>query len=179
MAKKDKTEADPRLQFFPGRRRQVVLEGWIPKRNSENEKRILFKIKMPITGQELIGFPQFLNEGFHAVEKENSGGVFTSDTELEAMAIDYTDSTDGRETVTRANGVTLQGFTLSREKEGESYVTVLRYHYNVTWFRGLWKFVDTYWGKTLYCDFLPSPDWKPEHDGDSVKQMKLEEERVN
>ena len=24
-----------------------------------------------------------------------------------------------------------------------------------------------------------SPDWKPEHDGDSVKQMKLEEERVN
>ncbi len=168
--------ADPRNSFFPGKRRQVTLEGWSPKRNTEGERRILFKFTMPITGQPLTGFPDFLNEGFHAVEKERSGGVFTSDAELEAMAVEYFDTEDSPGTVQRATGVSLQGLTLQREKEGESYVTVLRYHYTVPWFKGLWKFVDTYWGKTLYTNFTPSADYVPDQDGDRTKQMKLGDE---
>ncbi|HEV7674364.1 MAG TPA: hypothetical protein VGQ12_07530 [Candidatus Angelobacter sp.] len=168
-----KAPADPRNSFFPGKKRQVTLENWSPKRNTEGERRILFKFKMPITGQPLTGFPDFLNEGFHAVEKERSGGVFTSDSELEAMAIEYFDTADSPEKITRAVGVTLQGLTLQREKEGESYVTVLRYHYTVPWFKGLWRFVDTYWGKELFCDFTPSADYVPDQDGDRTKQMKL------
>lgn len=174
--KNGKTENDPRWSFFPGKKRQVVLESWSPKKNTENERRILFKFKMPITGQPLVGFPEFLNEGFHAVEKERSGGVFTSDTELPGMAIDYYDTPDSAGVVTKAVGVELQGLTLSREKEGETYVTVLRYHYTVPWFKGLWKFVDTYWSKTLFCDFVPSADYVPDQDGDRTKQMKLGEE---
>lgn len=168
-----KALADPRNSFFPGKRRQVVLENWSPKRNTEGEKRVLFKFKMPITGQPITGFPDFLNEGFHAVEKERSGGVFTSDAELEAIALEYFDTEDSPEPVTRVVGVTLQGLTLQREKEGESYVTVLRYHYNVPWWKGLWKFVDTYWGKTLYSNFTASADFVPDQDGDRTKQMKL------
>lgn len=95
------------------------------------------------------------------------------------MAVEYYDTLDSPEKITRAVGVTIQGLTLSREKEGESYVTVLRYHYNVPWFKGLWKFIDTYWGKTLFCDFNPSPDYVPDQDGDKTKQMKLgDEERT-
>lgn len=175
MAKNGKDKSDPRLQFFPGKRRQVVLENWSPKKNTEDERRVLFKFKMPITGQPLGGLPEFLNEGFHAVEKERSGGVFTSDIELEGMALEYFDTAESPERITRASGVGLQGLTLSREKEGESYVTVLRFHYTVPWFKGLWKFVDGYWGKTLWCDFVASADYVPDQEGDRTKQMKLEE----
>jgi hypothetical protein len=170
---KDKSQQDPRFSFFWGIKRQVILEGWSPKKNTEDERRILFKFKMPITGQPFSGFPDFLNDGFHAVEQEHSGGVFNSDTELAAMAVEYYDTADSPEKITRAVGVTLQGLTLSRETEGEGYVTVLRYHYNVPWFKGLWRFIDTYWGKTLYCDFTPSADYVPDQDGDKTKQMKL------
>lgn len=65
----DKTQQDPRFTFFWGIKRQVILEGWSPKKNNEDERRILFKFKMPITGQPLGGFPDFLNEGYNAVEK--------------------------------------------------------------------------------------------------------------
>lgn len=170
-----KDTSDPRWQWFPGKRREVVLEGWSPKKNTEDEKRVLFKFKMPITGQPLTGFPDFLSEGLHAVEKENSGGIFTSTTELEAMAIEYFDTDKSPDKVQRAVGVLMQGITLQRERDGESYITVLRYHYTVPWFKGLWKFVDTYWGKTLWTDFVPSSDYVPDQDGDRSKQMKLGE----
>lgn len=174
MAKPNgKNNDNPRYQFFPGKKRQVVLQGWAPKRNTENEKRVLFKFKMPITGQSFVGFPDFLNEGHHAVEKENSGGVFTSETILEGMALEFFDTDKSNERIQRAAGVTLQGFELSREKEGESYVTVLRFEYNVPWHKSLWKFIDTYWGMTLWCDFEPSPDFVPTQDEEGQKQLRL------
>lgn len=175
MAKQNsKANSDPRWAFFPGKKRMVILESWTPKRNTENEKRILFRFKMPITGQSITGFPEFLNEGFHAVEKEGSGGgSFTSNTELEQMAVEYFDTDKSTDRVQRAAGVTLQGFELSREKDGESYVTVLRFHYNVPWFKGLWKFIDTYWGMKLWADFVPSPDFEPEQEEGGKKQMRL------
>lgn len=171
-----KAYLEPREQFFAGARRQVQLEGWSPKRNTENEKRVKFKFKMTITGDAFAGFPAFLLEGYHAVEKENAGGTYTSDQVLEAMALEYFELPKSKETVQRALGVTMQGFELSREKEGESYVTVLRYHYHVPWFRGIWKFIDKYWGMTLFCDFTPSPDYTPEQGEDAGKQMRLEAE---
>ena len=168
-----KPNPDPRFQFFPAKKRLVIMESWSPKRNTENEKRILIKFKMPITGQDLRGFPEFLNEGLHAVDKESSGGLYLSDVELEQMAVEYFDTDKSSDKVQRASGVTLQGFELSREKEGESYVTVLRYHYNVPWWRGIWKFLDTYWGMKVWCDFVPSPDYVPEQDEQGGKQMHL------
>lgn len=120
--------ADPRFQFFPRQKRSVILESWTPKKNTEHERRVMFKFKMPITGQNIIGFPDFLNEGLHAVEKERPGGIFTSDTRLAGMALQYFDTDESPEIVTRATGVELQGLELSREKEGESDVTALRFH---------------------------------------------------
>lgn len=168
-----KENTDPRDQFFPGQRRQVQLERWIPKRNAENEKRVQFKFKMTITGDSFAGFPDFLLEGYHAVEKERSGGTYTSDQVLEAMALEYFETPKGKECIQRAVGVTVQGLKLSREKEGDSYVTVLRYHYHVPWFRGIWKFIDKFWGMTLFCDFTPSPDFVPDQGEDAGKQMRL------
>lgn len=175
MAAQTQINPDPRWQFFPAKKRQVILESWTPKKNTEDEKRVLLKFKMPITGQDFQGFPEFLSEGFNAVEKERSGGTFESDTNLEQMALDYYDTDKSVDKVQRASGVTLQGFTLSREKDGESYVTVLRYHYNVPWWRGIWKFLDVYWGMTLWCDFVPSPDYVPQQDEKNTGQMNLGE----
>lgn len=170
MAAKTK---DPRDSFFPRYRRKVKLENWIPKMNGEEEKRVRFNFSMPITGEEFNGFPDFLKAGFEAVEKADSGGVFTSDTILEGMALEYFDVPTAKEKVQRAIGVTLQGFELHREKEGDSYVTVLRFNYTVPWFKGFWRFIDTYWRKTLYVECEASGDWKPEQD--PVEQMKLAE----
>jgi hypothetical protein len=170
---KAKPNNDPRYQFFPGKKRQVTLQSWAPKRNTENEKRVLFKFKMPITGQSFVGFPEFLTEGHHAVEKEGSGGVFGSDVILEAMALDFYATDKSPDKVQRAAGLTLQGFELSREKEGDSYATVLRFEYNVPWHKNLWRFIDTYWGMTLWVDFEPSPDYVPSQDDETGKQMRL------
>lgn len=172
-----KATNDPRNQFFPGKKRQVVLQSWSPKKNTENEKRVLFKFKMPITGQPFTGFPAFLQEGYQAVEKEGSGGVFVSESILEAMALEFFDTDKSPECIQRASGVTLQAFELSREKEGESYVTVLRFEYNVPWNKALWTFINKYWGMTLWCDFEASPDFTPTQDEEGEKQMRLGENK--
>jgi len=164
---------DIRFQFFPAKKRAIILESWSPKKNNENEKRVLFKFKLPITGESFEGFPEFLTEGFHAVEKERGSGTFSSDIILEQMSMDFYDTDTSAEKVQRATGLTLQKFELSREKEKDSYVTVLRLEYNVPWFKGLWRFVDRYWGCKLWCDFVPSPDFHPIQDEKPPLQMRI------
>lgn len=162
---------EPREQFFPAYRRRLKLEGWKPKLNTQSEKRVMFHFCMPITGEPFEGFPAFLSRGFEAVEKTDSSGVFKSDIILEGMALEYFDTDKSKERIQRAIGVTLQGLELSRERDGESYITVLRFEYTVPWFKGLWKFLDTYWGMDLFCEFEASSDWSPEHE--PTEQMKL------
>jgi hypothetical protein len=143
--------------FFQGYRRKLQLTDFSPKLNKENEKRIRLDFAMPLTGQPLVGLPDFVSAAMDAVGKLDSG-IVTADCspELEGFTIDAFPTPEAKRRELLITGATLRGFQVARP-DGDTAAAddVTRYfHLNVP---GRKEIIDWAWenlGATVFCEFV-------------------------
>lgn len=116
------------MEFFPRQRRRTTLKDWSPKRNQETEKRVLINFTIPLSGESLVGIPDFVNDAFVAIEKQSNPieGI-TLDTEIEGVTLEFFDTPEAKRRCYMLTAATLRKFTLSRREE----ITVLSFNTTV------------------------------------------------
>ncbi len=113
--------ATERLPFFPGNRRKVKLEDWDPLMNAQSEKRIRLDLLMPLTGESVIGIPDWISPVWEQMEVEGSK-TKDSDFEVEIEGTTFEGfSTEGSK---RPIETEAHGLDLTREELGSRHVSV-------------------------------------------------------
>jgi hypothetical protein len=163
--------------FFQGHRRKLQLTDFSPKLNKENEKRIRMDFAMPLTGQPLVGLPDFVNAAMDAVGKLDSG-IVTADCspELEGFTIEAFPTPEAKRRELLITGATLRGFQVARpDGDTPSDEVTLYFHINVP---GKKEIIDYAWlnlGATVFCEFVqtqPSLDLGAEKTNGKEKDSK-------
>jgi len=171
--KYDKSE-DLRFQFFQRNRRKVILEGIAAQMNGkQDDRKIVFKVCLLITGQPLTGLPAFLKTAFEAIEFEGSlvSEAPLGDFKLEGMTVEYFPHLESpkSERCGLLTNKTFYDFIVQRDKDEG---TVLRFKYRTKETIGAYAFWVKNGGTPLYCDFTPTENAVQEGDD---KQMTLAE----
>jgi len=171
---------DIRLQFFPKQKRRLALERWAPKRNNENEKRVLVEFVMPLTGQPQRGFPEFLQGSFHLFEKENEPArTLDLSTEMEGMTMQFFDTDRSGERTHIFVAATLRAFELVRIPDGDKFLTALKFNTTVPRNMAVLKFLHSYEGMVMWADFDPQEIQMkivPGDDSRAPSQMDLDDD---
>jgi len=162
------------MEFFPGQRRKLEIEGWQPLKNEQDEKRIRFDLLMPLTGQPYVAMPTFLSPAYERMEVEGSAikdiDLFTliEDVTLELYAtdqsgpleVDWGIGLDEAEAESRnrkrkllLTRCTLRNFKVIRIKRGEDDLVAAKFSVTTRSTRGLAAWAHDYNGKTLWADF--------------------------
>lgn len=173
--KYEHNEKDIRFSFFPGQRRKIILEH-MTANEKDNNPNLLFSFRMPITGEPLVGFPAFLGPAYEAVNKEESlvpEAPLNSNFELVGMTIECYRTMDGQKRVILFSNKSLLKFVVQKEKDGDSYVTVVRFKIRVEETKARLLFWHALRGVNMYADFTPAADTVKEADDN---QMSFEEE---
>lgn len=165
---------DLRFQFFQRNRRKIILEGIAAQMNGkQDDRKIVFKVCLPITGQPLTGLPEFLKTAFEAIEKEGSlvSEAPLGDFKLEGMTLEYFPHEDSPKSdrCGLLTNKTFYDFIVQRDKDDG---TVLRFKYRTKETIGAYAFWVKNGGMPLYVDFTPTADALKEPDD---RQMSLVE----
>jgi len=168
------------MEFFPGRRRKIELDDWVPLRNEQDEKRIRFDLLMPLTGQSYVQMPGFITPSYEQMEIEGSA-IKDSDllTIIDEVTLEFyaTDASgplevewgvglDEAEAQAREQKrklllthCTLRNFKLIRIKRGEDSIVALKFSLTTRSTAGLAAWAHNYNGKTMWGEFSidPSP----------------------
>jgi hypothetical protein len=121
-------DQSPRNNFFPGMKRKLRIDRWNPKHNGEAEKRVLIEFELPLSGQQIIGHPEFIKDTFATMEKEGSVEKRSELAMLiQGMSIEFFDLPENLEKIHTLHEATFQSFELFRKADGESHITVLRF----------------------------------------------------
>jgi len=162
---------DIRFQMFPGQRRKIVLEKLVcnTKKNNPNS---VFTLRMPLTGQPLIGFPSFISSAYNAVEPEGSytTSATLGDFELPGMTLEFFRNEDSKKRLLGMTGKTLFKFHVEREKDGDAYITVLRFSVRTEETVARLRWWHDMSGTDQWVDFVPTADALKESDD---RQMSL------
>lgn len=168
---------DFRFQFFQRNRRKITLEGIAAQMNGkQDDRKIVFKCCLPITGQKLTGLPAFLKPAFEAIEKEGSlvSEAPLGDFKLEGMTVEYfpQEDSDKASRIGLVTNKTLYDFVVNRQKEGDCEITVLHFKYRTKESIGAYGFWCKHGGNAIWADFTPTEGALKEADD---RQMSLVE----
>jgi hypothetical protein len=149
---------DPRISFFPKRKVRLELTSWVPKLNTQGEKRVRIDFTLPLLDeardQEM---PFWMIPSLAAMEQPDSaqGKTKLEDVELEGITIELWDTPTS---VTRAEllaAITLSDFYLERVTRDKQTFIALTFQTNIPR-AGMLKFVDKYETRYLWCEFTPA-----------------------
>lgn len=186
------------MEFFPGQRRKIELDDFVPLRNEQDEKRIRFDFLMPITGQSYVAMPQFVSPAYEEMEREGSAIkdsdllTIVDDVTLELYATDQSgplevewgigldeaeqDARDRKRKLLLTR-CTLRNFKLLRIKRGEDSVVALKFSVTTRSTRGLAAWAHDYNGKTMWGEFSIDPS--PGQTEIAAKQLPLTESKTD
>jgi hypothetical protein len=138
------------MEFFPRQRRRATLKDWSPKRNNEHEKRVLINFTIPLTGESLVGIPDFVNDAFVAIEKQgNPIEGITLETEIEGVTLEFFDTPEAKRRCYMLTAATLRKFTLHRKDEQ----TVLSFNTTIPRPIEIYEWLDKYEGCDVFISF--------------------------
>jgi hypothetical protein len=166
---------DIRFSFFPGKRRKVVLEK-MTANEKDNNPNLIFGFRMPITGEPMIGLPEFIQSAYEAVNKEDSlvAEAGLRDFELAGMTLEFFhNQPDGSKRMIMMTNKSLFKFSIEREKDGDSFITIMRFKVRVEETRARLLFWHDKRGVTIWADFTPTADATREADDN---QMSFEDQ---
>jgi hypothetical protein len=144
-------------EFFKQQRRKLQLIDFAPKMNAESEKRIRIDFAMPLTGQPLVGLPDFVSDAMGAVGKVDSGILNAElSAELEGITIELFPHDKAKRREVLLTSCTLRKFSVARPdvKEGTPSDDVTLY-FNTT-VPGTKEILDYCWdslGMTVFGEF--------------------------
>jgi hypothetical protein len=178
------------FKFFPEQRRKIELQSWAELLNSQSEKRIRFDFQMPLSGQNLLGMPDFIGRGFEIMELQDSHEkqipidvelenvhfeAFSTDTckkaiPIEALGLNLDDEKKqlGRSYLKFSNS-TIRNFKIVRVKDG----VALEFNITVKSDAGLCLWAHHYHGATFWGVFSEAQMVVPQKD--DPNQMALGE----
>ncbi len=166
---------DIRFSFFPGKRRKVVLEK-MTANEKDNNPNLIFGFRMPITGEPMTGLPDFMRPAYEAVNQEDSlvPAAGLGDFELSGLTLEFFhNQPDGSKRMIMMTNKSLFKFSVEREKDGDSFITVLRFKVRVEETRARLLFWHDKRGVPIWADFTPTADAVREADDN---QMSFEEQ---
>lgn len=178
MARKAGVPKDnsPRNNFFAGMKRKLTIDGWSPKLNSEQEKRVLVEFELPLSGEQVTGHPQFIADSFASMEKEDSAEKkIELNMLIEGMSISFYDTPGSRDECQEWHSATFQSFEMARTVDGESHITVLRFKATLVRTVAILKWLHTYERKTVWAMFEATQGFIPAKETD---QMQLGEDKT-
>lgn len=182
------------IAFFPGNRRKIELEYYDPLLNDQDEKRFRLDLMMPLTGQPLIGMPDWLAPLFRDMDSKGSAakdvniettiegvtfeGFSTEQSknkiEIDKGGIELTKEEMGHRHVA-ITGATLNKFKLVRIAQDEQSLVCLKFSITFRADAGLALWCHKYYGGTFWGSFTITQatlDLSTKDD----KQMKLGEQ---
>jgi hypothetical protein len=107
--------------FFRGRRRESFIEGAAILCNAAGEKRLKLSMKIPLTGDQLIGMPSWVAQPFSDIAKpEYAVEMVKSGMELDPMICRVYALPDDEEEAITFDGVRMCSFKIEREKDNDS-----------------------------------------------------------
>lgn len=181
------------ISFFPGNRRRVELEDWQPLLNSQDEKRVRLDILMPLTGEPVVGMPEWLSPAYQTMTRKGSvekdipitteieGCTFEGfstegskrNIEIDKGGLDLSKEEMGHRNVL-IPGATLRNFKLVRVNRNDQGIVALKFSTTFKADAGLVLWALQYHGATFWASFVVTQatlDLTPKDD----KQMKLGE----
>jgi len=130
---------------------------------------------MPLTGEPLLGIPEFIEPAYEAVNTEGSlvpkAGL--GNFELAGMTIEFfRNETNVKKMLMMVNKA-LFDFSIERDKEGDTFITVMRFKIRVEETKGRLLFWHDVRGVTMWMEATPCADAVKEADDN---QMSFEEQ---
>lgn len=165
---------DIRFTFFPAKRRKVILEK-MTANEKDNNPNLVFSFCMPLTGEPMLGLPEFIQPAYEAVNKEGSLvpdaglGAF----ELSGMTIEFFRTEEHKKRMLGLPNKSLMSFSVEREKDGDTFKTVLRFKVRIEESKARLLFWHDQRGVAMWADFTPAADSLKEEDDN---QMSFEEQ---
>lgn len=118
-----------RYEFFPTQRRKIQLykPPLLQCNAKADDRKMVFNVKMFLTGQSLIGFPAFLQAAYESVEKEGSQvSCSTLDgLSLEGLDLAMFSNEDDKKHFVHLVNKNLYDFTVEREEVEDDVLTIL------------------------------------------------------
>lgn len=165
---------DIRYTFFPAQRRKLVLEKMVAN-EKDNNPNLVFSFCMPLTGEPMVGLPDFIQPAYEAVNREGSlvpeAGL--GKFELSGLTVEFFRTMEHKKKMLSCVNKTLMDFSIEREKDGDTFKTVLRFKMRVEETKPRLLFWHDLRGVNMYAEFTPCADALKEESDD---QMSFEEQ---
>lgn len=161
---------DPRATFFPKKKIRLELSGWVPKHNSQDEKRARIDFMIPLIDETREGsMPEWAYQEILLLEREGSAAdAIPLHITLEGVTLEFwaTPTSTGREQLLTA--ATLDNFVLCRVTRDKQTFLALKCSTNVKRNWSLLRWLDKYECCYMWAEFTPTDPAQPtkaEHDG--------------
>jgi len=177
IIKFERNEKDIRFSFFPAKRRKIVLEK-MTANEKDNNPNLVFSFCMPLTGEPLVGIPEFVQPAYEAVNTEGSlvPSAGLGKFELVGMTVEFFRNEANRKRMICMVNKSLFDFTVEKDKDGDTFITVMRFKIRVEETKARLLFWHDLRGVTMWMEATPCADAVKEADD---QQMTFEEQAAH
>lgn len=143
--------------FFPGYRRKTFIDGCTILCNTAGETRLKLSMKIPLSGDQLVGMPTWVSAPFGAIAKSDYAiKSITSAMVLDPMLLHVFGGEQSEKELIAFEGVRLAGFKVEHDNEDEHPNIILTFTAYVPRTGRFLKFADDHFGYELYVKYEPA-----------------------
>lgn len=172
------TEAELARTFFPGSRKELLIESITLLQTRAGESRIKLGLVMPFSDGKLVGMPSWIGDSYDVIAKEDS--LLTSDKwrhDLKEMTLIIYSTEDSQKPAQLAVAPLLNSFSLRRDPqdEGDEELSDVNLHF-VAYIGAttqLWSWFYLHFRKSIFVKFETTQADLPLAQPD--KQMSLDD----
>lgn len=167
--------------WWPGVRKEILIEQITLLETKAGEKRIKLGVKMPLGDGRLVGMPSWIGDSYDVIAKEDS--LLTSDKwghTIKEMTLNIFRTDDGQKVSQLCSAPLMAAFQLKRDPQSDDdeEVSELNLHFviYVVASHKLWSWLYEVRGLSIYVRFETTQKELPLGEVDD-KQMKLGENK--
>jgi hypothetical protein len=140
--------------FFRGHRRETIIDGAAILCNPAGEKRLKLSMRIPLSGDQLVGMPTWVSEPFDDIAKpEFAVKSVASSMELDPMILRVFALPDSEKELIVYDGVRMCGFKIERDTQDEHPVIVLTFTAYLPRTGKFLKFADDYFTSSVFIRY--------------------------
>jgi hypothetical protein len=145
--------------FFPGANRRVILGSPTLLIGSNKTRKLRLPIHMPLTGEKLVGMPDWLGDAYAAVSKSFTE-VAPPIQQIADVVLHFSNDAPKGELFeppqAKAPGSELRKFTVVRVGDGENPTVELQFTAYIPFSRDFWRWIGEMAGEEVHLAFPSS-----------------------